>query len=60
MFTGQHEKVLIQGENNFTELNRLSSVVRQIDNDCFLAPIGINFFILGAYKYISTQELKID
>ena len=55
-FTGQHEKILLKSFEdimklkNFTELDRLSVVVHQIDEECKIVP-------LGAYKMIPTHEL---
>ena len=38
---------------NFTELDRLAYVVRSIDNDCALAPVG-------AFKLTPTHELRYN
>ena len=53
-FTGQHEKILLKSFEDimklkhFTELDRLSCVVYQIDMECQIVP-------LGAYKMIPTH-----
>jgi len=38
---------------NFTELDRLAFVVRAIENDCALAPVG-------AFKLTPTHELRYN
>jgi len=38
---------------NFTELDRLAFVVRAIENDCNLAPVG-------AFKLTPTHELRYN
>jgi radial spoke head protein 9 len=57
---GQPSKTIsLNGEDfvvkakNFTELDRLSIVVHQIDHDCQVVP-------LGAYKMIPTHELILN
>ena len=65
-FSGQHEKNLFKGSGekavslggedlfvrskNFTELDRLSLLVHQVDHDCQVVP-------LGAYKLLPTHQL---
>ena len=58
-FTGQHEKILLKSFEdimklkNFTELDRLSVVVHQIEDECNIVP-------LGALRMIPTHELVMN
>lgn len=56
-FLGHHEKILVKQNNNLskniTELDRLSFVVRQIENDCSSVPVG-------AFKITPTNEIRYN